>query len=375
MLKMNEIRNFIDEYYAQYNLLGELIEEDQRLPSKDVLTEVCSVLMNVSCMREEGHFSSFRVCFLDSDSDFLDAYVYAHRLRFGNPVPFSISALHKLAPAINPAMSYLVLDLKHKPLMVTGIIASYTTWDKVITGELSDGSRMPMIPNFFVKAPGEIDGCLGEDTVVSYSFGSTVISRYDVFKSTLISDQLNAGSVLDSDERRHFLTRVLWKVDKYRHGGSVLIVPSEESCAGFVNVKYRLPCEFLFNDEKSLIEISPTVREKELVSYADFIAKLTTVDGAVVITKDLDLIGFGAEILTDKMGKREPPMSFLKNDNTVDKTKRFNDNGTRHRSGYRFAHEVEHSVVIICSQDGTMKACTKKGENVIVYNNVSFSLV
>jgi hypothetical protein len=371
---MDEIKTFVERYYEHFNDSGLATEEEQQLPPVEELIDLCATLLNVSCMREEGHFSSFRVCFMQPDSDFLDAYVYAHSLKFENPVPFKVKDLRKLTPAINPGMSYLVLDLKEKPLMVTGIIAAYTTWDKVIAGELSDGSMMPMIPNLYVKAPGEIDGCLGENTIVSYSFGSTVISRYDVFRDSLISRELSTGSAVNDKERTHFLSRVLWKVDRYRHGGTILIVPSAESCAGFIDVKYKLPCEFLFNEEKSLIDISSSVRENELVSYADFIAKLTTVDGAVLLTKDLDLIGFGVEILTDKMEQKEPPMKFISSDNSVDPFRRFTDNGTRHRSGYRFAHEVDGSVVIIVSQDGAVKACTKNKGDVVVYDNIALTV-
>ena len=372
---MDEIKNFIDTFCDSYNSTVTIMEDEQKLPSKKVLYSVCSVLLNASCIRDELRFSSFRVCFLSKDSDYLDAYIYAHKLHMENPIPFSVDGLHKLAPAINPTMSYLCIDTSTEPFMVTGIIASYTAWEKMKMGEKSDGNRMPMIPNFYVKGPGEIDGCYGEMPIVGYSFGKCVISRSDVFFKGFVADELKNGSSVPHDELCQFLSRVLWQVDGYQHGGTILIVPSEDACSKYLGIKYKLPCKYLYEEEKSMIDISPKAREKELDSYSDFIAKLTTVDGAVVITKDLDLIGFGAEILTDKMGKREPPMSFLKNDNTVDKTKRFNDNGTRHRSGYRFAHEVEHSVVIICSQDGTMKACTKKGENVVVYNNVSFSLV
>ena len=371
---MDEIRTFVERYCEHFNDSGLVTEEAQELPPAEEIISLCSTLLNVSCMREEGHFSSFRVCFLQPDSNFLDAYVYAHCLRFEKPVPFTVKDLRKLTPAINPGMSYLVLDLNHKPLMVTGIIAACTTWDKVIAGELSDGSMMPMIPNLYVKAPGEIDGCLGENTIVSYSFGSTVISRYDVFRDSLIAHALREGSSVAEQERTHFLSRVLWKVDRYRHGGTILIVPSAESCAGFIDIKYKLPCDFLFNEEKSLIDISSSVRENELVSYSDFIAKLTTVDGAVLLTKDLDLIGFGVEILTDKMEQKEPPMKFITSDNTVDEGRRFNDNGTRHRSGYRFAHEVESSVVIIVSQDGAVKACTKNQGDVVVYDNIALTV-
>ncbi len=372
---MDEIRTFVERYCEHLNDSGLATEEAQQLPPSDELMKLCSTLLNVSCMREEGKFSSFRVCFMQSGSDFLDAYVYAHSLSFEKPIPFTVKALRKLTPAINPGMSYLVLDLKHKPLMVTGIIAAYSTWDKVIAGELSDGSMMPMIPNLYVKAPGEIDGCLGENTIVSYSFGGTVISRYDVFRDTLVADELRNGSSVSEQERNHFLSRVLWKVDKYRHGGTILIVPSAESCAGFIDVKYKLPCRFLFNEEKSLIDISDSVRQNELVSYSDFIAKLTTVDGAVLLTKDLDLIGFGVEILTDRMGQKEPSMRFITSDNSVDMGRRFTDNGTRHRSGYRFVHEVEDSVVIIISQDGAVKACTENEGDVVVYDNIALTVV
>ena len=372
---MDEIRNFVETFCESYEKSVNILEDEQRLPSKEVLYKVCSVLLNASCIRDELRFSSFRVCFVPENSDYLDAYIYAHRLSLEKPIPFSVDGLHKLAPAINPSMSYLCIDTSRKPFLVTGIIASYTAWEKMSMGEKSDGNRMPMVPNIYVKGPGELEGCFGEKPIVGYSFGKCVISRSDVFFTGYVADELKNGSDVPDDERCHFLSRVLWQVDGYAHGGSILIVPSEEASTKYLDIKYKLPCKYLYEEEKSMIDISEKAREKELDSYSDFIAKLTTVDGAVVLSKNLDLIGFGAEILTDKMVKREPPMMFLKNDNTVDTTKRFNDNGTRHRSGYRFAHSVENSVVIVCSQDGTVKACTKNGENVVVYNNVSFSLV
>ena len=372
---MEEIIKFVDVFCDSYNRNVQAPEEEQVLPSKDILIKICSTLLNASCIRDELRFASYRVCFLSGDSDYLDAFVYAHKLTLEKPIPFSVDGLHKLAPALNPNMCYLCLDTSSDPFLITGMIASYTSWEKMAIGEISDGNRMPMIPNIYVKSPGEIDGCFGEKSLVSYCFGRTVISRPDVFVKGYVAEELKSGSSVPHEELCQFMSRVLWNVDSYQHGGTILIVPSEEACSKYVGIKFKLPCRYLFQEEKSLIDISETAREKELSSYADFIAKLTTVDGAVLLTKNLDLIGFGVEILTDKMGKREPSMRFLKNDDEPDKTKRFNDNGTRHRSGYRFAHEVEHSVVIICSQDGVMKACTKIGGDVVVYNNITFSLI
>ena len=85
---MDGIKAFVDaicDYEDNLRRTGE-IEEDQKLPSRDVLEEVCQILLNVSCMREEGRFPSFRVCYLRPDSELLDAYIYAHALLFKKPI-------------------------------------------------------------------------------------------------------------------------------------------------------------------------------------------------------------------------------------------------------------------------------------------------
>ena len=138
-------------------------------------------------------------------------------------------------------------------------------------------------------------------------------------------------------------------VSDYRHGGAILIVPDEESCKEFVDIKYRLPSGYLFSDSERLEELSGNAREKEIVTYADLIAKLTSVDGSVVLTKDLHLLGFGAETLVDKMGSKHPAMQFMEFDNTENTRKQFKDNGMRHRAGYRFCSAVPDSVAFVIS--------------------------
>lgn len=371
---MGNLSPFIDAYIEVYDRMGHLEEKAQQLPPKEVLMSVCETLLDVSCMREEGRFSNFRVCFLrNEDSAFLDGYIYAHKLTFENPIPFNPGALHKLAPAINPAMSYLIVDTTMEPYMCTGIIASFTTWEKLIMGEVEGGNRMPQIPNIRVKDPGELEACFGETPLVGYSFGRNVVSRTDAFTRGFVYDTINSYTKLDSLEWLHILYRVVWHVKKYAHGGTILLVPSMDSCKEFINVKYKLPSKCMFEDEKSLLD-SPVTREKETISYADFISKLTTVDGAVLLTHNFDLIGFGAEILTDKMEKKEPNMCFLNSNDTVSKTAKFTDNGTRHRSAYRFANAVPGAVAIVVSQDGIIKAITKHDDKVIVYNNIALAL-
>ena len=65
---MDGVTAFVDAIYDCYHKLIRIIEEDQKLPSKEILEDVCQVLLNVSCMREEGRFPSFRVCFVQPES-------------------------------------------------------------------------------------------------------------------------------------------------------------------------------------------------------------------------------------------------------------------------------------------------------------------
>ena len=165
---MSDITAFIDAIYDRFEKSIYDAEDDQKLPPKPVLTEVCQELLNVSCMREEGRFPSFRVCFIDPDSELLDTYIYSHVLKFDQPIPFSTRNLHKLAPALNADMSYLMLDITAAPYKIIGIIASYTAWEKIMTRELTSGNRMPRIPNILVSGPGELKTCFGEYLVQSF---------------------------------------------------------------------------------------------------------------------------------------------------------------------------------------------------------------
>ena len=204
---MDGLSAFVDAIY-EYEIKERSIrdyEEDQILPPKGIVEEVCQVLLNISSMREEGRFPSFRVCFVKPDSELLKVYIYSHVLLFKNPIEFNTRTIHKLAPALNPAMSYLMVDTSEKPFRAVGIIASYTAWEKIMTKELMSGNRMPRIPNILVNGPGELDACFGENSIVNYVSGNCVFFRKDTFTSTLIAEELAKDTQVSEKERLQLL--------------------------------------------------------------------------------------------------------------------------------------------------------------------------
>ena len=58
---MTEMCQFVDEIFRDYKQYSDNFEEDQMLSSRESLYDVCRILLNVSCLPEEGRYSSFRM--------------------------------------------------------------------------------------------------------------------------------------------------------------------------------------------------------------------------------------------------------------------------------------------------------------------------
>ena len=232
---------------------------------------------------------------------------------------------------------------------------------------------MPRIANLLVSGPGEIKACIGEPPIVSLQWGNLIHYRTDTFTSTYIADALAEGSAVSPQHIVMLLSRILKNVQSFGHGGHIIIVPNDYNPNEYTRIKYNLPISFMFRGGGS--DLRRKNKEKDVISYADMISKLTSVDGGVILTKDLDLLGFGAETLQDSFNGTEPRLCFIGYDNEVDNTKRFTDNGMRHRSCYMFCNAVEGAVALIISQDGFIEACTKRDGKVLIYDSVSFSVL
>ena len=371
---MADLYQFVDEIFKDYGQCSDNFEEDQMLPSKESLLDVCHVLLNVSCLPEEGRYSAFRVCFISPDSEYLDPYIYSRVSLFSDPIEFSTGKLHKLSPALNAEISYLMLDVSKKPYSMIGILSAHTSLFENLMTFSSMGTRMPRIPNIMVKKPGKLEFCCGETPLVCYAAGEVTHYRTNTFTATPVADQLRNGSSVKETDRLLFLYKIMSLIQSYEHGGHVFIVPNDKVLTDIVDVKYKLPARFFGENKGDHLSIE-AARKKDISVYADFIARLSCVDGGVVINKNLDLIGFGAQAIVDLTNIAPPKMRFVTCDDQIDLGKEFNDNGMRHRACYRFCELVDDSVAVIFSQDGSIKACTKADGEVVDYQDVEVPMI
>jgi hypothetical protein len=179
------------------------------------------------------------------------------------------------------------------------------------------------------------------------------------------------------------------------HGGTVILLPTEHTDevvrgAGPLRMRYafrdtdsrrryRRLIQSLMADiaraggRAGVAEVDVATyvsfRDTELATWRDaifemsqLIAALTEVDGAVVMTKRFELLGFGAEIAGDLPDVQHVARALDLEANDTVREPLIAD-GTRHRSAYRLCSRVPEAVAMVVSQDGGVRfVAMQKGE-------------
>lgn len=124
----------------------------------------------------------------------------------------------------------------------------------------------------------------------------------------------------------------------------------------------------------SILENAAFDAEEQLGDAADFVARLTAVDGALVITSDLRVLGFGAEIVLDTA----VPVTAYEVVGNPDRAETWPEVdsqsfGMRHRSALRCVSVSNSVAAFVVSQDNSVSFIWKKGRQVLLKKNVNTS--
>ena len=187
---------------------------------------------------------------------------------------------------------------------------------------------------------------------------------------------------------RRFLTAMV----SAHHGGAVLLLPqgaAEEALrgAGPLRIKYAFEDDEPRRRYRRLIvglmtaiaraggaaglasvdaEAYASLRGDELMALRDaifemsqLIAALSETDGAVVMTRRFELLGFGAEIVGELPDVQQVARALdLEARATV--AEPLNADGTRHRSAYRLCSRWPEALAVVVSQDGGVRLVTSR---------------
>jgi Probable sensor domain DACNV len=400
------------------------------LPRPRHLQHILETAFFASLEREEGRDLRFVLCCtptLEVRSDGFDELVPV--VPFQAPRPLSVEAIRSLAPAASPSNAAILIQCPPEqdeagPCEITGILNVGSNLARARSGRSFYHRPAPYALVIDVRDAGELHIYRGGIKLASLSAGrlldqlafsgleflpiSDILARGTAALASRITAPPHETSRDTSDfEWTALLNTILCVVNGVKeqgHGGTVLLVaPGAETSlpmrmkydidervsvladrfAGFVNSRHELAEARWIR--KTLAEASDGraaalsylqsaafVAEEDLADAADLVARLSCVDGALVLRSDLRVLGFGTEIVLDAA---RPVTAYEVQGHprrsvewpAVD-SESF---GMRHRSALRLVAVADATAAFVVSQDGTVSFFWKHDGRVLLKRNVN----
>lgn len=343
-----------------------------------------------------------------------------------NRRPFETRELVQIATVadITRLLVCVCLYEKTNKLKIWGLLDTGESWWRVIQNRSFFGDPPPHFLTITSTRPGELSFSLHGDILVVLKDGRLTYPSTDPIRSSPISDWLEKSrnvlytQVLQSLETDRwseeendegfpgifydsFLKRILFNIRSIGHGGILILVPHEVGSddvrlADRVVLKYQAEfdyawsylTDFLVNEyEYDRLQSSSNCQEASTSKYfhkfsqledlgdrliekiddtAKSIASLTGVDGAVVITNQFRVLGFGGEIIAES-----PSLQYVTHATENQSTKLIELFGTRHRSAFRFCSSFEDAVAFIFSSDGAVRATKRMGKELMYWSDIN----
>lgn len=328
------------------------------------------------------------------------------KLCFDKSRAFELDELRRLSPAVPFETSLIGAHVEGPELRIWGIAHSGAAWLAPSWGGRSSQVIWTRAPIIHVSGPGRVAVRSAGQLVAGLERGALISSAMDVFESRWLPqlfaharDELlrehrdaaadpslkgNIDRSLVQTLTQHLVRRVVRLVRGAGHGGMVLIAEVEEALRfrdglGAVRLKYTFADEeprrryrtllrrlmtsleaasatgcvgwedFRAADDPALAEIEQSVFE-----ISRLIASLASIDGAVLLNKRFDLIGFGAEVSAELAA----PNKVWRAIDTEGESARCDlaeSVGTRHRAAYRFVQHHPQGLAVVISHDGSVR--------------------
>ena len=324
------------------------IAELAPLPDAATIEAIIDAAFWTSLRREEGFMPKISLSFVSpADSP--------HSLIFERPLSLDSKVLTRVAPAVERPGIHLAVWRDQDELSVWGVTRTVPVLGFVLE----------------VAAPGllVIKHHSGEETG---KFINVAVLEGDQIKMVdergpnlpgrpaILRPLLGFNSPSSSIESFHIIVELAVSMRAHGHGGALLIVPAgTDSWRESVRqpIQYSVSPPFL---EMSRLGHEITdgqnrgASQKALARAIDAVAGLTAIDGAVVLTDQYHLLGFGAKIarrkgsqLVEQVLVTEPiegGRAALVHPEQL--------GGTRHLSAAQFVQDQRDAVALVASQDG-----------------------
>ncbi len=412
-----QLAQFVFERWNNAAEFENKINLKHHLPALPLLEKILSTIYQTSLLREESRFLTFRLILANSETFPASASPPdgLHRLVFTELRPFTQQELRRLAPAavFHRSLIGLMID-ETESIKIWGILQSGPRWLQSSLGGRQTAAKLPPELVISVHGAGDLEVCRGTTAIARLTGGIVNERSLNVFESKWLpasfagiraeimelhyaakAEEEKKGknwANLDPDLSRiiaqHMIKRLISTARAAKHGGTIVIVPpdyAEEIVSNkrFLNLKYKFVEEeprarfrtLILRIINRLAAIRWHHADERKISWAEYqrtqdetiadldeaifevshlIAGMSAVDGAVVITKRFEILGFAGEIGGDledvKIVRRA---CDIEGENC--QTETTEGVGTRHRSAYRLCNAIRDAIAIVISQDGGVR--------------------
>jgi hypothetical protein len=334
---------------------------------------------------------------------------------FETPRPLSVEELRRLVPVIDLNKSAILLAWQSNGWLISGLMDLGTSWFRARIG-LGYQYEHPSCLFIQIDRPGRIrvyQGTYHVATLVDGKIERAQGLNIHVFLHLptisgleAISSQVVAPEIENTRDYNEFEFTALWNtyaaiansINVGGHGGAIIIVPPGDTIPvkdmqlkyssnstvlrsafiEFLNVRHKLGDLMARHDqgqhitpqEISHAELRLHHSHNALVEVTRLIAQLSGCDGATVISADLTLLGFGAEINT----KLREDATVVEMINEMQRRYRPLDVeqfGMRHRSVLKLVSQQPTYSALVVSQDGPISAVWHHDDKVMLQKGVN----
>ncbi len=401
------------------------------VPPLAVLEELFEVLFYTSMHTEEAHLVKVTVTLIDPDNPDPKPpkRIVAERwsvVPFDAPLEYNIRTLTKLSNAADPSTTSLAVYYNAAgKLFIWGMIDQAIHYQSFLNYESDSGSEQPGLFQVSISNVGTLNVLFDYELLATLK-QNVLVSRYtDVFTIGPVSKILKDNAAGLKEELNDFLktnypgeplsewetfmddlwiqtiSRLLLRIQNYRHGGAVLITDNHPDADVKYNIKYNrlrmamsrygrevirnYMVESLIDDEidrgKRVIskdwyqeEARSLVAKEEIgdeiKGAISFLASHTCVDGVLLFDRDMTSKGFGVVLKSRRM----PRKIYVSNTATAaPKSLKAADPmhfGTRHRSMIAYCWNHPEALGLVVSQDGDIRAFHRVDEKLIMWENI-----
>jgi hypothetical protein len=348
------------------------------LPSDDDLALLVDVMFYASMHEEEGRRSAFNVAWQPGSSD------CSALVALQTPVPVTPKNLAKFAPATQRDATSIAVRRTQGELVAWALL------------QRSAAAAPPL--TIWSLGPGVLRVDHGGIPRALYARGEfwllggahTVRSPSRTLTQVFTQWRAEADPDVGIDLRAAVVTRIAARALAHGHGGMILLMPAGLDEPVGVRVHYavgegRDVIAKCYSEVTRLVPIEQrlqrlvesrergldgrmNVRDQAQIALSEaieFVARLTSIDNAVLLDTDLNVRGFGVQVIESEAPQRVfEHRSPYSNDVHIDDLSTFR--GTRHPAGVIFCmRQPREAAAIIASQDSRLSLASKDERGVV----------